>query len=182
MEGSLLGIRGPIVFDSSALFNFGHRGHLELLLDRLAEKAELLLPKAVLEEASEQELNRQYYRDLIADKFQVTTGEVSGGHEEEIDRLSRELGSGELDVLVLTLQTNGTAIIDEPEARAAARSLGLNVTGTIGILLLAVRETWMTEEEALATIQKLRSGGFRIPAVESGQSLQEYVQSLAATQ
>lgn len=179
MGEGLQGLEGPLVFDTSALFNFGHRGRLESLLEKLASHSELLVPEEVVKEATEQEMNRQYYQDLVQDRFRVRKGVVAAEHEEEIERLSRLLGSGELAVIVLALQTKGTALIDEPEARAAARRLGLKVIGTLGILAIAVRESWMAEQEALAAIQKIRAGGFRIPAVQTGQTIQDYMRSLS---
>lgn len=176
------GIRGPLIFDTSVLFNLGHRGGLESLLDRLSLEYELIVPEEVLEEASEQQKNRQYYQHLVKDKFRVRAGAVPGEYEDKIEALSSSLGSGELAVIVLALETEGTAVIDDPTARVAARSLGLKIIGTIGILMVAVRKRWITDTEALSIVQRLRSAGFRIPAVQSGQSFEAYVKSLEESQ
>jgi len=173
----LQGIASPLVFDTSALFNFGHRGQLQFLLDKLASVTELLVPEDVLEEATQQEINRQFYQDLTRDRFQVRKGEVAG-YEGKIEQLSSVLGSGELSVIVLTLETKGAAVIDEPEARAAAQANSLKVVGTLGILTLSVRSGWITDADALEVVQRLRSAGFRTPPVQANQSFGEYISSL----
>lgn len=178
MGDGVQSIEGPLVFDTSALFNFGHRGHLESLLDKLGSETKLLVPEEVLQEASEQKANRQYYQNLTKRRFHVRQGAVPSKHEEEIERLSTILGSGELAVIVLVLETRGTAVIDEPEARAEARAIGLKVIGTIGILSLAVQKQWITEADALAVVESLRSAGFRTPAIQKSQSFEEYLRLL----
>lgn len=174
MEGDESGIQGPLVFDTSALFNFGHRGELDKLLDLIASTTELLVPKAVLIEATEQIKNREYYQDFVRRRFQVKIGQILSQHEAEVEQLYHELGSGELEVIILALELGGTAIIDDPEAREVAQRFKLKIMGTLGMLRIAVQQKWMTEKEALSTIEKIRSRGFRIPAVQSGQSLADY--------
>ncbi len=52
-----------------------------------------------------------------------------------MDRLSRKLGLGESETIVLALELNAVAIIDDLLARKLARSLGVKVKGLLWILL-----------------------------------------------
>lgn len=47
------------------------------------------------------------------------------------------LGKGEAEVIAMSVETGLTAIIDDLKARRVAETLGLKITGTIGIILKA---------------------------------------------
>jgi hypothetical protein len=57
-----------------------------------------------------------------------------------VDALLDELDLGEAEAIVLARERNiGRVLLDDGLARAKAQSMGLDVTGTIGVLLLAQR-------------------------------------------
>jgi predicted nucleic acid-binding protein len=90
--------------------------------------------------------------------------------------LSASLGVGELDVILLTMQTKGTAVIDERAARRHARELELEVIGTLGLLQYAVEQTWINDIDVLASVQQLRRNGFRCPSAQGFTSLAKYLE------
>ncbi len=68
---------------------------------------------------------------------------------------------GEASTISLSLETeNSLIILDDLKARKIAKSLGLNVTGTLGLLLKA-RENNIIPSIKVA-IKKLKKAGFRI--------------------
>jgi predicted nucleic acid-binding protein len=73
------------------------------------------------------------------------------------------LGPGELEVLALTGEcADAVAVLDDRLARRAALSLGLRLTGTLGLLLDAKRAGLIPAlEPSLDDLQRL---GFRISA------------------
>jgi predicted nucleic acid-binding protein len=73
--------------------------------------------------------------------------------------LQRDLDKGEAEAIVLALQMKaGRVLLDEREGRRVAKSLGLNVTGVLGILLRARREgTLSSLRKVMDELQK-RSG------------------------
>ncbi len=70
------------------------------------------------------------------------------------------LGKGESEVLALASETGLRIIIDDLKARKVAEKLGLNVTGTIGILLKA--EKMRLVESAYDKAKELKAKGFYV--------------------
>jgi predicted nucleic acid-binding protein len=71
------------------------------------------------------------------------------------------LGAGESEVLALTLANPGaTAVLDDGEARACARVLGLPVIGTLGIVLMAKRRSLVGSASEI--VAALVRNGFRV--------------------
>ncbi len=168
----------PLVFDASVIFNIGQRGDLSQMLTQLAEQFRLLVPPEVVAETQRIHEFRPYYHDLIQANFKQQAGKIPAMYADSIVQLTKRLGSGELDVIILALDTGGTAVIDERTARKEARALKIPVTGTLGLLQYAVQKAWLTEQEARAKIEMLRTNKFRIPPVSQGQSLTDYLTAL----
>ena len=70
------------------------------------------------------------------------------------------LGKGEADVIAWASQTGLKVIIDDSRARKVAETLGINITGTIGVLLKA--EKLRIIESAHAKAKELKDKGFYI--------------------
>ena len=94
--------------------------------------------------------------------------------------LQRDLDGGEAEAIALALQVKaGRVLLDEREGRRVAKSLGLKVTGVLGILLRARREGKLSSlRNAMDELRK--RAGFRIGTAlytdllrESGEA-QEY--------
>lgn len=68
------------------------------------------------------------------------------------------LGKGEAEVIAMSIETGLRAIIDDLKARKVAETLGLNITGTIGILLKA--EKMGLIESSYDKAKELRLRGF----------------------
>lgn len=168
----------PLVFDTSVLFNLGHRGNLENLVTLLKENHALLVPPEAVEETQRSEERREYYQRFIQEHFTVRRGNVPAQHEEAIVKLAGRLGDGELAVIILALDTAGTPIIDEVVARKAVHDLGVQPVGTVGLLQYAAHKQWLTGQQVLNTIETLRKNGFRIRPVQKGQTLEHYVASI----
>jgi predicted nucleic acid-binding protein len=78
--------------------------------------------------------------------------------------LISDLGAGESEVLMLALETPGaTVILDDMLARRFAESLGIHLTGTLGLLLDAKQAGFISQVRPLLDqLQKLR---FRLSLV-----------------
>jgi predicted nucleic acid-binding protein len=68
------------------------------------------------------------------------------------------LGRGESEVLAVALETSGsTAVLDDAAARTAAKSLGIPLIGTLGVVLRAKKHQHL--RSAAAAIAQLKSAG-----------------------
>ena len=124
-----------VVSNSSPLIHLAKIGRLDLL--RLLF-GEVLVPEAVYRECVVEGGGREDARKI----GEAGWIRVSSVRDVRLKRvLLRELDEGEAEAIVLALEESADLVIlDEREARRMARSLGLKVTGTIGILMRARRE------------------------------------------
>jgi predicted nucleic acid-binding protein len=75
--------------------------------------------------------------------------------------LAWNLGAGETAVISLGLAEPGQIVIlDDCAARRCARSLGLNIRGTLAVVMLAKQRGLIPS--AAAVLRLLRSAGFRL--------------------
>src|SRR3990172_6814106 len=70
------------------------------------------------------------------------------------------LGRGESEVIALAYETNYNALIDDLKARNVAESLGLSISGSIGVLLKAEKLGFINS--ALNKAQELKNKGFYV--------------------
>ncbi len=171
------GLKGPLIFDASVLFNFGHRGELQDIVQELKNNFRLIITESVRYESSG-EINRAYYEKFILDYFEVYTGIPAKKYVKEIIDLTRILGSGEIEVIVTALELNGTAVIDEKLARREAIKLNIEVTGTLGILKYALDNSWIENTRAVKIIDLIRDKGAYIPMRKRGQTFEDYFRSI----
>ncbi|MCX6680778.1 MAG: DUF3368 domain-containing protein [Methanothrix sp.] len=76
-----------------------------------------------------------------------------------VDALCISLDKGEAEAIVLSSEKGALLIIDDGDGRKAARQLGLKITGTIGVLLLASQEGML---DLKSTLDELKAAGFRL--------------------
>lgn len=126
-----------VVSNTSPVLNLAIIGHLELLYHQFRT---VWIPQAVVDELRiDQDLPGSaavrkaqeagwLVSDHVADKVRVTL-------------LQRDLDLGESEAIALALQKRADwLLLDEREGRRIAKSLGLKVTGVLGILLKAKLE------------------------------------------
>jgi predicted nucleic acid-binding protein len=78
--------------------------------------------------------------------------------------LPRPLHAGERTCIAVALRRQGTLASDDRAARAVASRLGVPVTGTLGILALAVRLGEITQDEGNALLTTMiHVGGYISP-------------------
>lgn len=164
---------GPLVFDTSALFNFGHRDTLLPLLAMLKSEAMLCAPEAVVDELRPE--RRLDYARFCRDHMAIRRVEARSEDLAVLGKLSAELGSGEIEVLLLARDTGGTAVLDDRKARQVAEQLGVNVMGTLGLIAYSVEREWMTDGDAMKAVRQLRANGFFVPRVDDGEHFDAYL-------
>lgn len=142
-----------VVCNSSPLIHLAKIKMLEIL-----EKifGEILVPEAVYRECVREGGEREDAKEIEKARWI----RVVNIQDEELKRaLNVILDEGESESIVLALEQSADLIVfDDYEAREFARTYGLNITGTLGILMKAKREGKITslKEE----LERLRASGF----------------------
>jgi predicted nucleic acid-binding protein len=77
--------------------------------------------------------------------------------------LPGRLGAGERTCLAVALYRGGLLVTDDRDARTLAERKGLAVSGTLGVLLRAVRRGYLAHETANVLLEEMVAGGYRSP-------------------
>lgn len=142
-----------VVSNTSPLIHLAKIGRLDLLKHLFNET---IVPEAVYRESVVEGGNRK-------DAVKISEAEWIKVQKIKDDKLKRalmiDLDEGEAEAIVLALEEHADLIIlDDYEGRIVARTLGLKVTGTIGILIKAKREGMI--QSLKNEIDKLMRTGF----------------------
>lgn len=162
-----------LVFDTSAILNFGKRGECEFVLERLGQTHAILTTPDVVRELSDP-ATAAFYRDLLARRFNQHKPRGAKIALAEVRRLTGFLGGGELSVMLLASELDATAVLDERIARLEAEQLKLKVTGTLGLLNRGYQQKWMSDEACIEIVHRLHRNGFRIRRPGANESFFEY--------
>lgn len=79
------------------------------------------------------------------------------------DKLRSKFGSGERSCIAIAVHRQGLFVCDDTAARKEAQKHGVPVTGTIGILVLNVRQSNLAAAEANTLLTGMISRGYRSP-------------------
>ena len=145
-----------VVSNASPLIVLSKLGQLALL-PQLYDQ--VLIPQAVYEEVVVVGL-REGHADAIAVDHSVRLGRIvvqsvdlSADDQDWASRIDR----AEADVIVLARDIEAQwALIDNAHARRAARSLGVPIRGTVGVLLEATSRGQLTMREFELLIEEIR--------------------------
>jgi predicted nucleic acid-binding protein len=167
-----------MVFDSSAVFNFGYRsqrtGVGERLLEQFKAEGELWIPPEVEREALQDPPANFDSERFVRAHFVVRTALLPATAESVFIGQSGHLDSGELGAMRLALAASRIVILDERSARKVAQRLGLPFKGTLGLLNEALIKGWLTEAEALGAVKEMHGRGARFPNPDQAQSWKEF--------
>ena len=137
---------GPVVSNASPPIALAQAGQLDLLRRLFGE---VLVPPAVVGEIRSIAQLPTWLREQPL--LQPMSPKLS----------SMTLGPGERHAIALALEVGASrALLDERAARRAARTLGLRVTGTLGVLLVAKRRGFLSSVKP--SVEQLRTVGFHL--------------------
>jgi predicted nucleic acid-binding protein len=132
----------PVVTDTGPLTHLGQADALDLL-DQFGP---LLVPEAVFAELRVGGLPA----GIDAVDRERRSVEIPDDHWQTLD-------AGERAALALCRRVDGTLLTDDLDARKKADELGIEVHGSIGIVLAAYADGLIDDERARATIRALES-------------------------
>ena len=153
-----------IVVNSTPLISLAILNQLELL-QKLFSK--VIIPNSVYDEIVVNGKDKTGYDCLSAvNWFHITSAENSGMKQS----IMIELDKGEAEVITIAKEQNISLVcIDEFAGRQYAKLIGLDVIGTLGILLIAKQHGYVSELKPL--FQKLISNNRHIGKVLCNQVL-----------
>jgi hypothetical protein len=122
-----------IVSNASVLIGLSSIGKLSLLRERFPSG--ILIPEAVRREVVDEGEGRPGTREISEAKW---IGVQKVGDRRIVDLLRTELDEGEAEAIALAHEEGAKIILlDERDARRAAKRMNLRVLGTVGVLIWA---------------------------------------------
>ena len=139
--------RPSVIADASALICLGWVDQLQILP---ALFGRILVPPAVATEATRRQSALPTWIDVR-----------EPGRPLDHRVVTAHLGAGETEVLCLGLELDGAwLVLDDAQARALARALGLRILGTAAVLVEAKRAGLLAQVRP--TLDALLAKGFRL--------------------
>ena len=160
-----------VVSDTSPLISLMKISRLEVL-QRLF--GTILIPEAVYSELT---ANSDYREEAAKIKNSSFISVVSVGEQKSVDILRRVTGLdlGESEAIVYADENKADVLLmDEAAGRRVAKSMGLRIVGSVGVLLAAFDEQIMTAQDVDAAVDTLRGTNRRI-SKDLAAYAQEYV-------
>lgn len=136
---------GPIVLDTTAPSNFAYIDRMNLLeeLPRVCTVPEV---RRELRSGADSHPYLQRALESIGDT--IPTIEIDESINKKATELETRLDPGEAEAFAVAALKNGTLVTDDGPARTLARSNNITVTGSIGVLMIAVETNRITEAKA----------------------------------
>ena len=135
-------MKEPIVADSTCLIGLERIGRLDVL-------PELFEPIFIPDEvAGEFGVSLSWLKVETPSNFAL------------VSALKLSVDNGEAEAIALALEKNCKIILDDKQARSAARKLGLEVVGTVGMFVRAKQNNLINSLETV--LDELEINGFRM--------------------
>jgi predicted nucleic acid-binding protein len=152
-------VTGPVVADAGPLVGLARIGLLGILRDLYQE---ILIPPGVFDELRVSE-SRPGSKALLEAVRAEWLLRVEPEAAEDLQSLRLLVDPGEAEAIMLALQRGSRfLLIDDKQGRALARSRGLRIVGTGGVLLSAKERELI--EQISPVLDQLTAGGYRLSA------------------
>lgn len=148
-----------VVSDTTPLISFMKMNRLWVLKDIFGK---IVIPNAVYKELTG---NITYIDEaaLIKECEYIRIDNIDNSMAVEILQNTTGLDAGESEAIVLAREIHADILlIDEHKGRRVAKDIGLNITGTIGILLHGYDMGLLNENDISECIISLQSSGIRV--------------------
>jgi predicted nucleic acid-binding protein len=148
-----------VVSDTTPIISLIKIGKLNILQQLFGN---VQIPEAVFKELTSNALFKDEAQEVISCDF---IERIPVENVKSVDELRRStnLDAGESEAIVLADSIdNSVLLIDEAKGRKVAKNMGLNIMGTIGILLTAYEEGCINSEDVENSIEVIRNSKLRI--------------------
>ena len=151
-----------VISNATPLIYLAKSGSLKLL-KKLFDS--ILIPKKVYEEVVVKG-KEEGFSDALVVEEQIEKGWISIedlGSDEKLVEHATELEKDETAVIKLAREKDGPLLlIDDAAGRQIAKSFGLEVKGTLYVLLKAYKEGYLNKKDVRDLLDEIISAGFRI--------------------
>jgi len=160
------GIARPVLLDNTVLTNFALVGEARLVKRLWATRA--CTTPATLGEYQAGAASGVVPAEAWANLPLVTLTDQELAFA---DGLSLRLGAGERTCVAVAFHRQGLFASDDLDARRVAEGYGIPMTGTVGILVLCVRQHHLSQDRAEALLEDMVAQGYRSPVIGLGDLL-----------
>lgn len=148
-----------VISDTTPIISLIKIQKLDLLQNLFKE---ILIPDAVFKELTTNTVYKEE-AEIVKNCDFFRTVSVQNKKSLEIFQKITGLDAGESEaIIIVDEQKSDLLIMDERKGRKIAGKLGINLTGTIGILIQAYNEKMITAEDVKLCLQNLRQQNIRI--------------------
>ena len=151
-------VAAKVVADNTVLSNFALSGAQAVMLDLFQN---LMTTKHVIDEYDfgvQRGILPQDSWDQI-----IRVGPFSQDEQRTFDNLCRKVDIGEASCLSVAFHRKWKILTDDLDARKTARQLGIPVSGTIGVLVLAVSRKQLLLDEGNRILEIMIAKGYYAP-------------------
>ena len=145
-----------VIADTTPLISLMKIGRLDLIFHLFGE---IMIPKAVFDELVYNSRFPEESRQMKESSF-IKTVVVEDIKSVELLRRSTGLDAGESEAIILSDKLKASILLmDEVKGRQVAKQMGIQIMGTIGMLLAAYRSEVLSKQEILQYINILKVSG-----------------------
>jgi predicted nucleic acid-binding protein len=149
---------GPVLLDNTVLTNFALVGQPDLVLNLWG--ADCATTVAVFAEYQVGVISR----GLPAVNWDTLTQlPLQAVEHSYADKLPPQLGDGERSCIAVAVHRRCLFVCDDANARREAQRRGVTVTGTIGVLVLNIRQGILTLPDGNTLLTDMIAQGYRSP-------------------
>ena len=150
-------LSNPVLPDNTVLSNFAYIDQHDLVMDLWSSCTTTLEAWHEFQTGiTIGKLPKNAWKGLSPIELTTNERELSNG-------LSNMLGLGESTCIAVAIHRNGMFVTDDRKARQVALELGVKVTGSLGILVVAVRRRNITRKGANQLLAAMIENGDRSP-------------------
>lgn len=148
-----------VVSDTTPIISLLKIGQIDLL-QKLFES--VVIPKAVYDELT---VNNEFAdeAEAIRESEYIKVADVSNRGAVDLLRRATGLDLGESEAIIYTDESKADLLLmDESKGRKVARQMGLNVAGTVGLLIEGYEEGYLDKDEILNAVSIMKGKGRHI--------------------
>jgi predicted nucleic acid-binding protein len=150
-----------VVADTTPLISLMKIGHLDLVYHLFGE---IQIPNAVFNELVYNTRFPEESRQIRECPF-IKRVSIDDIRAVELLRRSSGLDAGESEAIILSDEIKASLLLmDEVKGRQVAKQMGIQLMGTVGMLMAAYKEQLLSKEEILNCIEILKTTGRHISA------------------